>query len=703
MVLLVSAGCRKSTEPRDPKGYVGSEVCQPCHAKEHESWKRSIHFRNMSLPTPETVLGDFERQNEYRFEGTHSRMFSEGDRYFMEYTGPSAKTETCSVDYVLGTSRHQICLHQEPDGRLQVLPTHWNVQEGAWRDSREGPVTEGPKPLPTTHAGYWQNYSRTYNLACMECHSSQPHKIYDARANRYESTFDPAINCEACHGPAGKHVHAHGDPDPAVGQADRSLLQLASYPQDASIELCASCHARKRIYQEGFVPGESIYDYFVPDVWEAGLFFVDGRSSGITTYNYIEYMQSACFRRSSERFDCAGACHPSHGEPARQDPSVEESNAPCTRCHHKYKVGLTEHTFHAVDSEGSRCIECHMPNIDLMGMRLRDHSIGVPLPELTRRFQVPNACNGCHRYDSPQWAEQHMNAWYGDSPTFQAYRARLLDRAEVLSKVFGEGKGLLPVDALVRWLDDTGENVIQRASAARFLGRATSSSEALDALLRHRRDTHPLVRFYVIDALSSFSGGKAALLDGLHDSRRSIRVRAYEALRLLDPEFERDPSTGLARVRAEHQHRHEVIRADDPRMLSQMALARFLRGEKTEAERLLRRGVALTKRMPELRVHLVQLLLHTGRLGEADAQVRELEAIAPGSEEAGTTRAQLLMALGRPREALRVVEDLIRAGQGSETVRHMQATLRQRVWPGPPGARRPPQDPGMTPPRRKQP
>jgi len=661
-------------------GYVGSDACEACHEEEHDTWSRSSHGLNMAPVRPDRVLGDFERDNEYRYEGTHSRMQREGDRFFMEYTGADAKTARYSVDYLLGVNRHQVYLHRFPDGRLQVLPTHWNVRQGAWRDSREGPVTRGPKPLPVTNSSYWSNYTRTYNRACMECHSSVSRKRFDLASHTYASTFDPAIGCEACHGPGGPHVAARQDPDPAVQALDPGLFDLTELSQRRAIDVCASCHARKRIYQEGFKPGERAEDYFVPDVWgDPGLFHVDGRSSEATTYNYVEFLQSACVRRSTERLDCNGGCHVPHAARASEPPSVAESNRPCARCHPGYGADPSPHTFHAADSEGSRCIGCHMPLADQMGMKLRDHTISVPLPELTSRFGVPNACTDCHRHDSAEWATGHVQAWYGQSPSFQAYRARTLQRAEVLDKVFAGKHAEVPVPVLVEWLDNTAESIIQRASAAKFLGKAPRVREATEALRRHLHDSDPVVRYYVVDALARHRRTSAALREALGDRARTVRLRAFEALYMLNPAIAKDTDPRVARVATEYRHLQDVVRGDDPRQVAAVALAHFERRDLRETERLLRHGVKLTEPVTHLRVELIQFLLHQGRLDDVIREVEALEAVDPESVAARACRARLLFAQQKPEAALPMVQRLEDEGQAPKWLLDVRAVILRRM------------------------
>ncbi|MBP6683047.1 MAG: hypothetical protein KA159_06995, partial [Halioglobus sp.] len=40
--------------------FTGSEACKGCHGAEFENWQGSHHDLAMQLPTPQTVLGNFD-------------------------------------------------------------------------------------------------------------------------------------------------------------------------------------------------------------------------------------------------------------------------------------------------------------------------------------------------------------------------------------------------------------------------------------------------------------------------------------------------------------------------------------------------------------------------------------------------------------------------------------------------------------------
>ena len=633
--------------------YAGSEACQSCHPDEYALWKGSTHGRHMARPSPTSVVGDFTENNVYTYRGTRSKMYVRDGTYFMEHTR-DGRTETYEIAWALGVARHQIYLWLAPDGRLQSLPTYWNVEENHWRDNTEGPV-DGPGPTHITEETHWENYGRTYQLVCMECHASQPKKNYDREKNTYASTFDPVINCESCHGPAARHVARWKALD---GDTPDGLRPLADLDATARIEVCARCHARKRIYTEA---GEDtpFYDAYAPDVWGRGHFYPDGRSSSLN-YRYVEYLQSRCTAPSPsggppQRMECE-YCHPPHGLESARDATVTDANAICTGCHIQHKTRLAVHTHHAPESEGSRCVECHMPKMDLdLRMTVRDHTIGSPWPALTRDFAVPNACTQCHADRPVEWAVDYVEEWYGDQPGFDARRGRVRARTEVLAQAFD---GKKPVRALAGWLDDPSRSLIERVSAAELLAEAAPDAYAREALSRHLADPHPLVRYAVVRSIGRFPGPAtyAALRAAMADEKRIVRVAAYDSLFFLTPGVTTESGASVERARAEHTHRREQVRADDPRWLSNLALWHFTRKELPRAEELLRHAAKLAPRSPNHRADLVQLLIDSQRLDEAEAQIKALEALAPRHPLTGITRAALLMAQGRYGEAVQLLE-----------------------------------------------
>jgi formate-dependent nitrite reductase cytochrome c552 subunit len=95
----------------------------------------------------------------------------------------------------------------------------------------------------------------------------------------------------------------------------------------------------------------------------------------------------------------------------------------CIDCHQPFLDAsrLAAHTHHRADSEGSRCVSCHMPRImDALLFRARTHQIDdIPDADMTLRFgqeESPNACLLCHAEKNPQWVKQELLSWMPAAP-----------------------------------------------------------------------------------------------------------------------------------------------------------------------------------------------------------------------------------------------------------------------------------------------
>src|SRR5688572_3976227 len=89
-------------EPADaPRTYVGRQTCAQCHQQQLKEWTGSHHDLAMDLATPQTVLGNFQDQ-EFTHYGLTSRMFREGDKYFITTDGKSGELETFEIKYTFG-------------------------------------------------------------------------------------------------------------------------------------------------------------------------------------------------------------------------------------------------------------------------------------------------------------------------------------------------------------------------------------------------------------------------------------------------------------------------------------------------------------------------------------------------------------------------------------------------------------------------
>jgi hypothetical protein len=87
---------------------------------------------------------------------------------------------------------------------------------------------------------------------------------------------------------------------------------------------------------------------------------------------------------------------------------LNQPNQMCLQCHTDYASRIEAHTHHAVSSEGSRCVSCHMPRImnSLLFLARTHQTDDIPRAHATLRFEQkesPNACLLCHRDKDAPW------------------------------------------------------------------------------------------------------------------------------------------------------------------------------------------------------------------------------------------------------------------------------------------------------------
>ena len=388
-----------------PAMMVGSGQCVLCHEQSHEDWISSRHSKMVQPARPGQVRGDFS-QERLTLRGEEYRIRRLGSRYFITesfFTGAPVEHQ---VDYTLGNRRIQHYLTTLEDGRVIVLPPTWDVLRREWfhnleiaaPDQREGIV---PVQL--------------WNKNCFGCHVSDQVKGFRPGENRYDTTWlDFGTTCERCHGPGSRHVDKYMNLDTYGDDPESHIVLQTRLDHQTNSMVCAQCHSFRDQMAFGFAAGDNYFDFFFPlleytqEPSEDPTWYPDGKTRRFST-NSLGIWQSECFVEGGAT--CTG-CHldPHRPDIERNEQLLPTNNGLCTGCHEAIGADLTAHTFHPAESEGSSCVECHMPrSVTSIRAKMRDHSISIPSPRNTARFGVPNACNECHAAESPEWATARMD------------------------------------------------------------------------------------------------------------------------------------------------------------------------------------------------------------------------------------------------------------------------------------------------------
>lgn len=442
--------------------YTGSESCGECHTVTYARWQESPHAKMTRLPSAESVVGDFEAGSWFLPDNARvsafddqpaAKMYREGDDYYMALRIPdSDEYQPFKIAYVIGYQYRQTYLTREEGGVLRRLPLQWSVESQSYFPYWN--LQE--KSIPTV-ADLWaqmQSLNSAWNLFCARCHTT--HLTVNAK-NEFHTTadtewVDDGIGCEACHGPGSHHVNyfEHNYVNRAVafvnsrvrGQPAAYIATGPKLSKGEDLSVCARCHGPDitiattdiyRLYEPGYSGEGRVNDlspFFKQMPMEPGRtaptveVWHDGEARGVAMI-FRSFVESTCYDKAEIRcYDC----HDAHSNKAPAVPGIleasEVSNNYCLECHMGLADQIAEHSNHEAGEPGSFCYDCHLPNqieniVSGVTNWTRSHTFSaIPDPENSQLFGVenaPNACNECHVEETPLWAMEWQQTWWGST------------------------------------------------------------------------------------------------------------------------------------------------------------------------------------------------------------------------------------------------------------------------------------------------
>ena len=419
------------------EGYAGSQSCVECHKDEHATWHRSYHRTMTQVASTNSIQADFNNVI-LTNDNTRFTLFQRTNEFWVrmepitgERVGSGIETR---IGLITGSHHMQVFWVPEGTGNLQIgFPFTWLIPEKRWV----------PRNSTFIRPPEFEHRSEAWNIVCSRCHSTGLEPRFDA-ANRTVETHvaELGISCEACHGPAKRHVDlriAHrsaANPQLEPGE----IVHPEKLTAERSAQLCGFCHSMKWIdksenwRRDGFkyrpgedlekttpiiltsrtnsIPGLAQYLGRNPEIlrdffWSDGMVRVSGRE-----FNGV--MESPCYKGG--KFSCL-SCHSGHdSDPDDLLSTAGRSSKACLQCHEKFSQPsqLTAHTHHSPASSGSDCYNCHMPHTTYGVLKgIRSHQISSPRVLDDIQTGRPNACNLCHLDQTLDWTAQHLKGWYG--------------------------------------------------------------------------------------------------------------------------------------------------------------------------------------------------------------------------------------------------------------------------------------------------
>jgi nitrate/TMAO reductase-like tetraheme cytochrome c subunit len=433
--------------------FATSASCRSCHPSEHATWERSFHRTMTQVATPATILAETEgvelslAGRRYVFEQEDAQVFVR-DWAENQETGTAAGSRR-EIVLLTGSHHQQNYWLETGEGRaVEPFPFGWLIEAGRW-----APLTDTFMCPPEVQIG---RAVASWNTSCINCHTTQGRMRYEGEGLVFDSKVTEfGISCESCHGEAAAHVAKHSNPltrylSRRDDEPDVSIIHPGRLDGPASALACGQCHSvwafdsleamnglnesglQFRSGDEGFEgrflvqPGRdqdaeklarlhaANNDFLADTFWPDGVVRVTGREyNGLAT--------SPCFKGGA--ISCL-SCHEMHpadtSEANLSTWAIDQlardrgGDQGCLQCHGDIAADVSAHTFHAPESVGSRCYDCHMPHTTygLLGA-VRTHRITVPDVANTLSTGRPNACNLCHLDQSLGWTAVKLEEWYG--------------------------------------------------------------------------------------------------------------------------------------------------------------------------------------------------------------------------------------------------------------------------------------------------
>jgi tetratricopeptide (TPR) repeat protein len=622
---------------KTPARFVGRSACRECHETAFRRWMGSDHDDAMDIADETTVRGDFD-DAVHTEKGVTSRFFKEDGRFMVNTEGPDGKNTNFEIAYTFGVWPLQQYLIEFPGGRLQTLNVSWDDEDRRW-------FTQYPnQEIPTGDWLHWTRNGRNWNGMCAECHSTNLKKNYDPDTDTYDTTWSEIdVSCEACHGPASRHVAWARTEPMARPPLNNYGLVVKTKGLDAKqqVELCAPCHSRRSELGDYDHQDRALLDDFVPTLLEENLYYADGQILD-EVYVWGSFTQSKMYKNGVKCSDCHDVHSLKHHV---------SGNGLCLQCHRKDVYDTKAHHFHKKvyqgrPSDGARCIKCHMPESPYMVIDDRaDHSLRIPRPDLSKAIGAPNACNqkGCHADKSVDWSIEAFTKWYGKA------------RKPHYGTVFAAARKHFSSAQKELWniADDPLFPPIVRATALSLL-TSYSDDHTLDVFERALADEEGFVRHAAIRYLPGSRDVKRLVeivSPLLFDPLKAVRTQA--AIVLADaPKDLLEP------------YQHDTLKDDLAEYEAAMAYSLdfsasghnlgnlYTRlGKPDKAEVYYRRAIAVDDLFFPAKVNLAMLLNGQGRNKEAKKLLEEVVAAYPEEYKVHYSLGLLLGEMGKYEEA----------------------------------------------------
>jgi len=407
---------------KDVPTYVGMNKCSSCHKIEHQSLSHTLHPKIFKKVTNQSeILGDFTHPN------------------------PLVNFKKEDITYVVGSKWEQVYMHKI-NGEYYPFTAKWMVLTEKWKAYKVHTWKQTPA-----------------SKKCNSCHTTG-YSQDDFSFNEF------GVKCEACHGPASKHVEhqkMNKNKECIICHTEHKEFKNDIVVTQKSA-LCGQCHTKRSTTEQKaidkkssfnfpleYLPSQDINASFVKIKPTVGKNTKNLWGNGLSKNSHQEFADFSFSKHSKslinlktkknphggKKNDNCLKCHSQDYRSAKENekPTIDTAKLgiTCVTCHEPHGIGKNIRNkkslnvicgeCHINSFKGSkkhypcpqmsvRCVDCHMPLIVKTGgtYSIRSHAFKIVPPIASKKYSMPSSCqNGsCHQNKSIEWAMDEYNKFY---------------------------------------------------------------------------------------------------------------------------------------------------------------------------------------------------------------------------------------------------------------------------------------------------
>lgn len=353
----------------DIKEFAGSASCENCHKEIYKSHLKTAHYLDSRPADKKFIKGSFAKgKNKFIYnQWTEVLLEQEKDSFYQTAFINGTPFQSQPFDLVIGSGRKGQSYLYWNGNKLFQLPVSYFTNADSWCNSPGFPMN-----LP--------KFDRIIPGECLECHATYANVEQDENG---QSVFDKTqliygIDCERCHGPAGKHVEFHKEnPQEKIARYIAGMKQLT---RQQRLDGCALCHSgfRDEIKPRfTFTIGDTLNHFSAARYSDDSVSTLDVHGN-----QYGLLMASKCFQFS--QMDCS-SCHDVH---ANEVNSPKIFSQRCITCHAETKHETLSLNKNKLQTFSNNCIDCHMPMLPSRNIVLNIADAVNTVPDEVRTHRV---------------------------------------------------------------------------------------------------------------------------------------------------------------------------------------------------------------------------------------------------------------------------------------------------------------------------